>query len=104
MKMFKIIGRQYGTEKKYYDWSKNHKYYTYDKIAEHEFPPKKFESVRHAEKWLLENFPEWYFGANIKGVDNNDFTMIAVPQFFEMEFGTNDREQIAKRVLALGQW
>lgn len=92
MKTFKIVGNKYGTEKKF--WDNNCKYYTYDSIDEKTFGPYEFEDINHAEKWMIENHPDYFFGCNIIGVDNTDFALIAVPEYWETTENTTDREKL----------
>lgn len=101
MKIFKIIGRKYNEEKMYYDWDKKKKFYYYEKIEEKELCTFTFIDLHHAELFLLANYPEYYFGASIIGVDNTDFSMVAVPEFYEqtyeMHCGRNDRKFIIEK-------
>ena len=99
MKTCQIIGRKYSTEKRFKEWDKEKQFPSYEQIDEHKFPPKQFESIRHAEIWLLENFPEYYFGANIKCLDNTDFSCIAIPSYYEGYYKTDNRQKIINTML-----
>lgn len=94
MKKFKFIGRKYSTEKTFYNWDSKKEFFFYKEIETREFPAMEFKSLNHAELWFLENHPEYYFGCNVCGVGNTDFSMVAVPSYYEELVNTNDRNFI----------
>lgn len=101
-KTFKIIGRKFDTEKKFYKWDDEKRFFHYDEIEEKELGIFKFKNLKEAEIFLLANFPEYYFGANIVQTDKeygNDFLMVAVPQYYEQYYKTNDREKIINIII-----
>ena len=98
-KTFKIIGSKYSTERKYYDWSKDKKYFYYDCIEEKELGTFKFKNLDEAKIFFIANYPEYYFGACIKQVDGGDFWINAVPDYYEMLYGTSDRQVILDDIL-----
>lgn len=108
MKHFIIIGYKYKTEQSFYDWDKEKRYPTYEEDGEKkEFPVQPFENLRAAEIWLLKNAPEYYFGANIVEVNadgsskkNGDFSLVAVPSYYENVYQTTDREAIIVMLLS----
>ena len=96
-KTFKITGSKWATEKIYYDWDKEKRYFDYKEIERKELGTFKFKSLKDAEIFLIANYPEYYFGAGIVQTDKesgNDFMMMAVPSYYEMEFRTSDRTEI----------
>ena len=95
MANIKIVGRKYGTERHYY--SEDSEFYYYDKIDEKEFSVN-FPDIHAAEKWFLENHPDYYLGCNVRNLDNGDFSCNAVPEYWERELGTNNRERIIKHI------
>ena len=101
-KTFKIIGCRFSTERKYYDWDKSQTYFYYDLIEEKELGIFKFKNLDAAKAFLLANYPEYYFGAGIVQTDKesgNDFWCNAVPQYYEMEYNTSDRNIILKDII-----
>jgi hypothetical protein len=98
MANIKIVGRKYGTEKRFADWDKEKKWREYDKLDEIELTVD-FPNVRAAEKWFAENYPDYYMGCNIRNLDNGEFCMNPVPAYWEEELGTDNREWIIKYIL-----
>lgn len=108
MKHFKITGTKYSTEPRFLDWDKQHNYPFYDEIDTMEFPVMECESVHTASNWLLDNYPEYYFGCSIvqvnpdgTNVERGDFLLLAIPSYYEMEFQTTDRDYILKQLREL---
>lgn len=108
MKYFIIVGHKYKTEPSFYDWDKEKRYPTYEEDGDKkEFPVQQFENLRAAEVWLLKNAPEYYFGSNIIEVykdgstkPNGDFSLIAVPSYYECVYNTTDRALIINTILS----
>lgn len=102
MKKFKITGTKYDTTPSYYDWDKKHKHPTYKQIDKMVLLEEgEFESVGEAEKWLLANYPEWWFGCSITEVDSTsempDFLVNALVEYYECSYHTTDRKEIIKK-------
>ena len=96
-KTFQITGSKYATEKFFYDWDKERRFFHYKEIERKELGIFKFKSLKDAEIFLIANYPEYYFGACIVQTDKengNDFVIIAVPEYYETEFKTNNRTEI----------
>lgn len=93
-KTFKITGRKYTTEKSFYKWDTEHKYFYYEEIEQKELGIFKFKSLTEAELFLIGNYPEYYFGACIKQIDGTDFLINADASYYEMTYQTSDREKI----------
>ena len=94
LKTFKITGAKFTTEKSYYDWDKEQKYFRYEEIERREIGIFRFKSLTDAELFLIGNYPDYYFGACIKQVDGTDFLINADASYYEMECQTSDREKI----------
>lgn len=87
MKTFMFTGRKYGEDK-------------YNPIEEKKFEPKQFESITHAEAWFLANYPDYYFGGNIKQVGGEgDFVCIPVPDYYKEFYDTDNMAYIAVKEL-----
>lgn len=102
MKTFKIIGRKYGNKKFYHEWDDKKEFHYYKKTDEKELGIFKFKNLLDAEIFLVANFPEWIFGANIIQVDNEkggDFSMFAIPEYCERIYNTTDRKLIMEKEL-----
>lgn len=99
-KTFRFIGRKFSTDKSFYDWDKEHRFFHYEQTEEKELGTFTFSDLDEADKFFLLNFPEWYFGSNIVGVDNNDFSLQCVPEYYEQIFRTSDRKAILDRLTA----
>jgi len=92
----------------FYKWDKEKQYPYYKEDEEEvEFPVQQFEDTKQAEIWLITNAPEYYFGASIVEVNANgskkkhgDFSLIAVPSYYERTYGTNDRTLILNTILS----
>ena len=97
-KTFKITGRKYTTEKSFYKWDTEHKYFYYEEIEQKELGTFKFKSLTDAEIFLIANYPEYYFGASIKQTDGTDFLINAVADYYEMIYRTSDREKIINTI------
>lgn len=87
MKTFAFIGRKY-------DESNN-------VIEEKKFGPQRFESISHAEVWFLSNYPDYYFGGNIKqmNVKNPDFVCVPVPSYYKEFYDTDNMAYIVVKEL-----
>lgn len=79
MAMYKIIGH-------------NHKNAVY--VGDEIFGPMEFEDIDHAELWLIENHPEYYFGCNIVCVDNSDFLAKAIFEYYANIHETSDFDKL----------
>lgn len=97
-KTFKITGAKYTTEKTFYDWDTDRKYFYYKEIERKELGTFKFKSLTDAEIFLIANYPEYYFGACIKQTDGSDFSINADASYYEMEYQTNDRQKIINAI------
>lgn len=89
MKTFEFTGRKYDTNK-------------FECIEERIFERKQFESVNHAELWFLENYPDYYFGGNIRqvdGVERPDFVCIPVPAYYKEFYDTDNMAYIVVKEL-----
>lgn len=87
MKTFMFTGRKYNESKS-------------EPIEEKKFDPMKFESISHAETWFLVNYPDYYFGGNIKQVGGKqDFTCIPVPDYYKEFYGTDNMAYIVVKEL-----
>ena len=93
-KTFKITGAKFTTEKSFYEWDTNRKYFYYKQTERAELGTFKFKNLKDAEIFLIANYPEYYFGANIIQVDGTDFWLNAGADYYEMEYQTSDREKI----------
>ena len=89
----KIYGRLYGETPRYYDFDDNHKWPYYDKLEEKEWDLE-YSDVNDGEKWLIDNYPEYYMGACIQG-NNGDFILTAIPG---VEYGYGNFETIQNRI------
>lgn len=89
----KIIGRKYDEVPNYYDFDDNHYWPYYTCIDEKEWSID-CDNIDDGEEWLINNYPEYYMGANILG-DNGDFICTAVPG---CEYEKGNYETIADRV------
>lgn len=87
MKTFAFTGRKY-------DQSNN-------VIEEKKFEPQRFESISHAEVWFLSNYPDYYFGGNIKqmNVKNPDFVCVPVPSYYREFYDTDNMAYIVIKEL-----
>ena len=101
VRYFTIHGGKYSTEK--VSGSGGLSYY--ESSGEATWTALPFDSLEEAALFLLDTYPEYNFGANIVETDragsrkeNGSFLMIAVPDYFEEQYGTNDREQIIQEV------
>lgn len=105
---FIITGSKYDTTPQYYNWDKDKKYPNYEEIETKIFNPEGITSLEEGEKWLLTNYPEYYFGASIhekykieppqEEKEPLDFLIIAVPSYYEAIYHTTDRTQIIKEI------
>lgn len=94
LKTFKITGAKFSTEKSFYKWDTEHKYFCYKKIERRELGTFKFKNLTDAERFLIANYPEYYFGACIKQTDGTDFLINADAEYYEMIYQTSDRQKI----------
>lgn len=97
-KTFKITGRKYTTEKSFYTWDTDRKYFYYEQTEEKELGTFKFKSLTDTEIFLIANYPDYYFGANIVQVDGTDFLINACADYYEMQYQTNDRQKIINTI------
>lgn len=93
-KTFKITGAKYTTEKSFYEWDMERKYFRYEEIERRELGTFKFKSLTDAEIFLIANYPEYYFGASIIQVGGTDFLINAGADYYEMTYQTSDRQKI----------
>lgn len=70
-------------------------------VEEKRFEPVRFESISHAEVWFLTNYPNYYFGGNIKqaNVKNPDFVCIPVPGYYKEFYDTDNMAYIVAKEL-----
>lgn len=97
-KTFKITGAKFTTEKTFYDWDKEKRYFKYEQTERKELGTFKFKSLTDAEIFLIANYPDYYFGACIKQTDGTDFLINADASYYEMEYQTSDREYIINAI------
>lgn len=104
---FIIEGAKYDTSPQYYQWDNKKMYPYYKEVEKKIFTPKGITSLNEAELWLLENEPEYYFGASIfeqykmEPVDKEalDFSFIAIPSYYETIYDTTNRQDIIKQLI-----
>ena len=58
----------------------------------------KANEIEEAEKWLIENYPNEYFSSNIRQIDGNDFSIIAVEEYYQEIYNTKDRNIILNKI------
>lgn len=89
MKTFEFTGRRYGENR-------------YECIEEKILGVREFESLNHAEMWFLANYPDWFFGGNIRQMDDvecPDFACIPVPAYYKDFYGTDNMAYIVCKEL-----
>ena len=87
MKTFAITGRKYNESN--------------NVIEEKKFEPQRFESISHAEVWLLSNYPDYYFGGNIMQVNvkTPDLVCVPVPSYYKEFYDTDNMAYIVVKEL-----
>lgn len=99
MKNFKIKGRRWNLEKGFYPWDAEQRFPHYEPIpnSEQEFQVEA-ESLNHAHLWLITNHPELAVGACVVGVDNDDFLLDAVLDYYVACLGTENYQTILEYI------
>ena len=98
LKTFKITGAKFTTEKIFYDWDKDRKYFYYKETERKELGIFKFKDLTDAEIFLIANYPDYYFGASIIQIGGTDFLINAGADYYEMEYQTSDRKKIINTI------
>ena len=73
----KVIGRRYSETATYYDWDRHKEFPRYKETAEETWHIEA-DSLEDGKRWLAENHPDMYMGANVI-CENGDFACTAVP-------------------------
>lgn len=81
MNTYKITGRSWNMEKKWYPWDDKKIYPHFDSEDETHFEIQA-ESLDDAYKWMLENHPNLAVGCGISCKDNSDFLCDAVFDYY----------------------
>ena len=95
----KVIGRRYSEMPIYYDWDQFKRFPKYEITAE-EIWHIEANSLKEGEKWLAENHPDMYMGANVI-CENGDFACTAVPCG---EYGRGNYETITVRIAWVNEY
>lgn len=89
----KVIGRKYSEEATYSSWDKWREYPRFEELEEKTWEIEA-DSLLEGKRWLVENHPDYFMGANII-CENGDFSCLAVPC---CEYGKGNFETYEARI------